>query len=388
MLETFIIIDKIYYMVIAVIGVPVNLLALSILSWGKCRLSICTTRYLVAMATADLLVIITDVILYQINLYYFQRSFLHITPVCTVNSFLLCVASDCSVWFTVTFSSDRFVAICCQKLKTKYCTVKIATVILATTCILFCFKNIPIYFTREPGVVIDNVPWFCNMKPSYYIEPRWVVFDWFDKALTPLIPFALILLLNALTVRYILVVSQIRDGLRGQSKDQKHGDTEMESRRRSVILLFTISGSFILLWSPYVINFLYYSIAGIDPKYYNNSLHIFERIGYMLLSLSCCTNTFIYGVTQSKFREQFKSVVKYPLSQILYKIGAVFDCEMRFTPPIGAITKTAYFYHCNIACAHPYLSSSAAESYFNAFDTSKHDYSNALLASFPRPTPP
>ncbi|XP_067874770.1 probable G-protein coupled receptor 139 [Heterodontus francisci] len=321
MLEIFITIDKIYYMAIAVIGVPVNVVAIAILSRGKCGLSTCTTRYLVAMATADLLFIITDVILFQMKLYYFQGSFLHITPVCIINSYLLYVASDCSVWFTVTFSADRFVAICHQKLKLKYCTEKTAAVILATTCILFCLKNIPLYFRYEPGVVIDNVPWFCNMKPSYYTEPGWVGFDWLDRALTPLLPFALILLLNALTVRYILVASQIRKGLRGQSKEQKHSDPEMESRRRSVILLFTISGSFILLWSPYVINFLYYRIAGIDPKYYKNSLQIFERIGYMLLSVSCCTNTFIYGVTQSKFREQFKSAVKYPVKAIIQLIN-------------------------------------------------------------------
>ncbi|XP_067874775.1 probable G-protein coupled receptor 139 [Heterodontus francisci] len=321
MLGTFITIDKIYYITIAVIGVPVNVVAIAILSRGKCGLSTCTTRYLVAMATADLLFIITDVILYQMKLYYFQGSFLHITPVCTVNNYLLYVTSDCSVWFTVTFSSDRFVAICYQKLKLKYCTEKTAAVILTTTCILFCLKNIPLYFSYEPGVIIDNVPWFCHVKPSYYTEVRWVVFDWFDRALTPLLPFALILLFNALTVRYILVASQIRKGLRGQSKEQKHSDPEMESRRRSVILLFTISGSFILLWSPYVINFLYYRIVGIDPKYYNNSLQTFERIGYMLLSLSCCTNTFIYGVTQSKFREQFKSAVKYPVTAIIQIIN-------------------------------------------------------------------
>ncbi|XP_059497336.1 probable G-protein coupled receptor 139 isoform X1 [Stegostoma tigrinum] len=316
MLELFSIVDKVYYITIAAVGIPVNTLSIVILSLGKCGLSRCTTHYLVAMATADLMVIITDVILYQLNHYFYQGSFLHLTPACIVIDFLLFVSSDCSVWFTVTFSADRFVTICCRKLKLKYCTVKTAAVILSTACTVFFLKNVPIFIIRETKIVVDNVHWSCQMKPSYYTEVGWVVYDWFDKVLTPLLPFILVLLFNALTVRSILIVNRIRRGLRSQNTEEKHSDPEMESRRKSMILLFAISSSFILLWSPYVINFLYYRIAAIDPRFYNDSLHIFERVGYMLLSLNCCTNAFIYGVTQSKFRKQFIRFVKYPLASI------------------------------------------------------------------------
>ncbi|XP_067882258.1 probable G-protein coupled receptor 139 [Heterodontus francisci] len=310
-------IQKIYYIILVVIGVPVNLLAIVILSRGKCGLSTCTTRYLVAMATADLLFIITDVILGRISYYYFAGSFLDITPVCSVINVLRYEATDCSVWFTVTFSFDRFVAICCQKLKTKYCTKKTAAVVLATTCILLCLQNIPLYFIYVPGEIIDNVPWFCTVNPSCYTEPGWVGFDRFDIVLTPLLPFILILLLNALTVRHILMASRIRKRLRGQSKGENRSDPEMESRRKSMILLFTMSGSFILLWLMYVIYFLTCSIAGINLEDYTHPLYIFGQVGLMLQVLSCCTNTFIYGATQSKFREQVKNAVKYPMTSII-----------------------------------------------------------------------
>ncbi|XP_067865112.1 probable G-protein coupled receptor 139 [Heterodontus francisci] len=305
------IISKIYYPILAVIGVPVNLLAIVILDRGKCGLSTCTTRYLVAMATADLLVIIFQVILNQIGHYYFLGSFLNILPVCRVKLPLNRAATDCSVWFTVTFTFDRFVAICCQKLKTKYCTEKTAAVVLTATCILLCLKNIPFYFTYEPAKIINNVPMYCYTKPSYYTEPGWVGFDRFDVVLTPLLPFALILLLNVLTVRHILVASRVRKGLRGQSKGESHGDPEMESRRKSVILLFTISGNFILLWLVFVL--FYFNIA----FHFDFDSNTFGHVGYMLLNLSCCTNTFIYGATQSKFREQVKSAVKYPVTSII-----------------------------------------------------------------------
>uniref|UniRef100_UPI00398E53A9 probable G-protein coupled receptor 139 n=1 Tax=Pristiophorus japonicus TaxID=55135 RepID=UPI00398E53A9 len=313
--------QRICYVIIAVIGVPVNLVAIVILSRGKCGLSTCTTRYLVAMAAADLLVVIIEIILRRIKRYYFPVCFLDITPVCRVIYLLMRVATNCSVWFTVTFTFDRFMAICCQKLKTKYCTGRTAAVVLATSCILLSLKNVPFYFALRPGEKVDNVQWFCYTIPGYYTEPGWVGFDWFDKVLTPLLPFAVILLLNALTVRHILVASRVRKGLRGESKGENGSDPEMESRRKSVILLFTISGSFILLWLVTVMEFLYYNITGTSPVDYNYSLYTFRQVGFILQNLSCCTNTFIYGVTQSKFREQLKSVVKYPVTSIIQIIN-------------------------------------------------------------------
>uniref|UniRef100_UPI00398EB107 probable G-protein coupled receptor 139 n=1 Tax=Pristiophorus japonicus TaxID=55135 RepID=UPI00398EB107 len=307
------------------LGIPVNLVAIVILSRGKCGLSTSTTRYLVAMVAADLLVVITEVILYRISWYYFPWSLLHITPVCTVMYVLARAATDCSVWFTVTFTFDRFVAVCWQKLKTKYCTGRTAAVVLATSCILLCSKTIPFYFTIEPVYIIDNVHWYCSTMPAYFTEPVWVGFDWFDTVLNPLLPFAVILLLNALTVRHILVASRVRKGLRGESKGEKGSDPEMESRRKSVILLFTISGSFILLWLVYVIDFFYYSITGIIPSDYSDSLYKFTQVGFILQNISCCTNTFICGVTQSKFREQLKSAVKYPVTSILQLINKQND---------------------------------------------------------------
>ncbi|XP_072105718.1 probable G-protein coupled receptor 139 [Mobula birostris] len=319
LLDRYLSVHRILYVFIAVVGVPVNLVAIAILSRGKCGLSTCTSLYLVAMAAADLLTVVTQVILNQINLYYFPWSFLSITPVCSVIDTVRYIATDCSVWFTVTFTFDRFVAICCQKLKVKYCTRKTATVFLTITSVLFCLKNIPRYFTWEPDEIIDSVPWFCDLMDNVFTDPGWVAYDWLDSVLSPFLPFAGILLLNALTVRHILVTSRVRKGLKGQSTGGNCSDPEMESRRRSVVLLFTLSGNFILLWLTLVVKFIYYQVSGKGFDF-NDSEWIFHYIGVLLRDFSCCTNTFIYVVTQSKFREQMISAVKCPVTSLLQYI--------------------------------------------------------------------
>uniref|UniRef100_UPI00398F651B probable G-protein coupled receptor 139 n=1 Tax=Pristiophorus japonicus TaxID=55135 RepID=UPI00398F651B len=308
----------IYYTALATIAVPANLVAIVILSRGRCGLSSCITRYLMSMAVTDLLVIITAVILNRISGIYFPGSFLSITPVCSLSIALTYAARVSSVWLTVAFTFDRFVAICCQKLKTKYCTEKTAAIVIGIVCALGCLTNIPWYFIHEPIYIIDNVPWYCRLKDIRYTSPLWTVYDWVDRILTPCAPFLLILLLNALTVRYILAASRARRRLRAHSNGESQSDPEMESRRKSIILLFTISGSFILLWMTYVVQFLHVRITNdYNFKSFSDPKFILQETGNMLQLLSSCTNTFIYAAIQSKFREELNNAAKYPLNLIV-----------------------------------------------------------------------
>ncbi|GCC34029.1 hypothetical protein chiPu_0012502 [Chiloscyllium punctatum] len=309
--------DIIFYPILAAIGVPVNLVAMVILSHGKCGLSQCVTRYLVAMAMADLLVVMFDVILYRISYIYFRGSFLDITPVCRIIIVLLNATTDSSVWLTVTFTFDRFVALCCQKLKTKYCTKDMAAVIIVTVCVLSLLKCIPWYFVFGPQFIINSVPWDCIVKQIYFSSPGWAIFAWLHRIFTPLLPFALILFLNVLTIRHILRTSKVRKRLRHNGFGEKDNDPEMKNRRKSIILLFAISGSFILLWMAGILYFLWLRIKG--TYYYKgpyDPVFILQQTARMLQLLSCCTNTCIYTVTQAKFREELKNAIIYLFTQI------------------------------------------------------------------------
>ncbi|XP_048461541.1 probable G-protein coupled receptor 139 [Rhincodon typus] len=295
----------------------VNVLAIVILSQRACGLSKCITQYLIAMATADFLVVIADVMLRWLIL-YFPVSFLDITHVCSFVMVLIPATTIHSIWMTVAFTIDRFVAICCPKLKTKYCTEKTASVIIGTASVLSYLECIPWFFKFKSKYIFNNLQWFCITKPEYYTSIFWAVYEIFHRLLAPLLPFVIILLLNTLTVRHILVASKARRRLQKDSDRERSSDPEMDKRRKSIILLFAISGSFIILWTPYVVCFLYQRISLMYD--YSSLSPTAGTIGYMLQLLSTCTNTCIYTVTQSQFREQLKAVVKIPFTLILRSI--------------------------------------------------------------------
>ncbi|XP_078272217.1 uncharacterized protein LOC144602968 [Rhinoraja longicauda] len=298
---------------VAVGSEAANLMAIVILCRGKCGLSKCITRYLVYMAAADLMVLIFEVILYEIKDAYWPYSLLNYTPVCSVNLALLFFSIDCSVWLTVAFTFDRLIAISCQSLRTKYCTEKIAAIAIAIVCLLSALENIPIFFVYEHREILNGLPWSCYVKSSFYTDPMWIAFLWLETILCPFAPFILIMLLNSLTIRHIVRANRVRSALRGTIS---HIDPEIDNRRKSIILLLAISGNFIFLWMVLFICYLFVHFT--DTQFleanYNDPFTIAEQSGYMLRCLSACTNTFIYAVSQGKFREELKNIVRRPLS--------------------------------------------------------------------------
>ncbi|XP_078260768.1 putative G-protein coupled receptor 139 [Rhinoraja longicauda] len=302
---------SIYYPVLAAIGIPVNLTAFVILSRGRCGLSKCVTRYLMGMAAADFMVIVFAIVFEPINNIYFYSGFLLITPVCALSHLFKLASMDCSVWFTVAFTFDRFIAICCQSLRKRYCTERAAAIIMVTVATVSCLRCIPFYFVVEPYAIIDNVPWRCVPIPEYFTSFAWKAFEVIDSIITPLLPISFILLFNGLTVRHIIVANKIRRGLRGSSENQK--DSEVENRRKSMILLFALSTNFILLWLPYVIHSMNWQAENMTytDKSLNTPIYVFQQCGAMLIALSTCTNTCIYGLTQRMFRKELKNGMKY-----------------------------------------------------------------------------
>ncbi|XP_048390822.1 probable G-protein coupled receptor 139 [Stegostoma tigrinum] len=304
------------YLIIAVVGVPANLVAILILSRGRCGLPRCITYYLMAIAVTDFLVIITGCILNRISRIYFSNSVLSTTPVCRLTTILVRCSRDGSVWITAAFTIDRFVFICSQSLRIRYCTEKTALLVIGAIFLLSCVKNFPLYTIYKPFYILDGVAWFCGIKSIFYTLPVWQAYEWMEHILTPFLPFLIILILNVLTVRQIVETRKVRRKLIGAENDT---DPEMANRKRSIVLLFTISLSFLLLWAIDVGHFLYEKIksdAYFNKLNFNDLTYIFQETTNMFQLLSSCNNVFIYAVSQNRFREDLKNVLFSPFAKL------------------------------------------------------------------------
>ncbi|XP_067864748.1 neuropeptides capa receptor-like [Heterodontus francisci] len=301
----------IYYPILAGLGVLVNLVAIVILSRRNCGLSKCISVYMVSMATADLLVMIINVMVYHIFSYRFPLSFLSYTPVCRIVIYMTTITFDLSVWFTVSFTFDRFVAVCFEKFKVRYCTARTVGVVITVFCFLSLFKNIPFLFAYEPQQTINKVQWGCRPNVDFFSSPLGTAWVWFHSAWLVWLPFTLIASFNCSTIGRILVANRTRRNLRG-NRSEYLSDSEMENRRKSIILLFTVSGSFILFWLTAAVSFVSTRLANIN--YYRGDRtapeYIATETGTCLKFVSCIQNPCIYVATQRKFRDELKNVLK------------------------------------------------------------------------------
>ncbi|XP_038656398.1 allatostatin-A receptor-like [Scyliorhinus canicula] len=298
-------------------SISANLMTIVTLLRGNCGLSKCISIYMVAMATGDLLVMIINVMVYYIFSHHFPHSFLSHTPVCKFILYLTIVSLDLSVWFIVSFTFDRFIIICYLRFKTKYCTERTATLVITMFSILSFIKNIPVIFAYEPVQIINKLWWGCQANLAVFTSPFGVGYSLFHCIWRVWLPFTLIVLFNSLTVRRVLVASRARRRLRGHSSENQ-SDSEMENRRKSIILLFTISGSFILLWLTDNVSFLTTRLT--NTTYYRGDrtapAYIATETGVMMKLLNSCINTFIYAATQRKFRDELEKALICPWTLI------------------------------------------------------------------------
>ncbi|XP_059498767.1 probable G-protein coupled receptor 139 [Stegostoma tigrinum] len=305
----------IYYPVLAAIGFPANIMTIAILLQGNCGLSKCISLYMLAMATADLLVIINNVIIYSILMYHFPLSFLSQTHICKIILYMGRVVLNISVWFTVAFTFDRFVIICCPKFKTRYCTVRIPVTVITVIFVVMWIKDFPIFFAYEHERIMNNVEWNCQPSVTFFSSFAGLAYIWLYIICLVWLPFILVAVFNALTIKHILVASKARRELR--IDDQC--DPEMKNRVKSIVLLFAVSGSFILLWLTAVITLIMTKVT--NPNYFrgdlDNPTYISVETGAMLRYLSSCSNTCIYSITQRKFREELLDILKSPYAFIV-----------------------------------------------------------------------
>ncbi|XP_048382060.1 allatostatin-A receptor-like [Stegostoma tigrinum] len=263
------------------------------------------------MATTDLLVLINNVVLYYIFSYHFPWSFMSLTPLCRVIIYLTAVTPDLSNWYVVCFTFDRFILICCRKIQTKYCTRRTSVKLVITIAVVIVLKEIPVLFAYDPEQIINKVHWGCRSSEAFFSSSAGTGYVWFYSACVVWIPFSLIVLCNSLIIKCIVLANRARTGLRS-CKSGNESDSEMENRKKSIILLFSITVNFLLLWLPLAVALsvtkltgtVYYRGKFTDPKFI-----AMESVD-MLKYFSCFLNPCIYAATQSKFRAELKNMAK------------------------------------------------------------------------------
>uniref|UniRef100_A0A3B4UQK4 G-protein coupled receptors family 1 profile domain-containing protein n=1 Tax=Seriola dumerili TaxID=41447 RepID=A0A3B4UQK4_SERDU len=263
--------------------------------WRRsCMLSRSSTFYLMAISVADNLVLIFIVILELSVKYHQQEPFWSYDPWCSLRDIFNYGAYNASTWLVVMFTVERFIAIHTWKMKTKICTPRCAAWTITAVFLFSHLCAIPYYWSNASVYVNNQTRCIYKTEAPFQFIHTLV---WFQTLQAYIIPFLVILTLNGLTLRLISLIMPL---LRSR-------------KRKSVVLLVTVSMSFMLLSVTRAITQIILRTTHMytfDRNDYYHQINIAADTGTMLSLSNAAVNMYLYVCTQSKFRQEFLACVR------------------------------------------------------------------------------
>ncbi|XP_037630108.1 probable G-protein coupled receptor 139 [Sebastes umbrosus] len=297
--------QEVFYPALAAVGIPSNILTFLIIWRRNCMLSRSSTFYLMAISVADTLVLVFIVVLELSVKYHQQEPFWSYEPWCSLRDIFSYGAYNASTWQVVVFTVERFVAIHTWKMKAKICTRRCAA---WTTTSVFLFSHlfaIPYYWSNAS--VHENNQTRCIYKPEAPTQFIHTLVG-LQTLQAYIFPFLIILTLNGLTLRLISLSNRVHVAADLTSRVNKVTPLLRSWKRKSVVLLVTVSMTFVLLSVTRAITQIILRTThmySLDRNDYNLRINIAADTGTMLSLSNAAANMYLYVCTQTKFRQEF-----------------------------------------------------------------------------------
>ncbi|XP_029994672.1 probable G-protein coupled receptor 139 [Sphaeramia orbicularis] len=302
--------QEVFYPALATVGIPSNTITFLIIWRRNCMLSRSSTFYLMAISVADNLVLIFIVILELSVKYHQQDPFWSYDPWCGLRDVFNYGAFNASTWLVVMFTVERFISIHTWKLKTKICTPRCAAQTIAGVFLISHVFAIPHYWSNAS--VSENNQTRCVYKPEASFQFIYILVG-FQTLLAYILPFLIILTLNGLTLRLISLTNRVHITAGLTSRVHKVKPLMRSRKRKSVVLLVTVSMTFVLLSITRAITQIILrtkDMYTMDRDDYTQTINTAADIGTMLSLSNAAANMYLYVCTQSKFRQEFVACIR------------------------------------------------------------------------------
>ncbi|MCI4381144.1 hypothetical protein PGIGA_G00248240 [Pangasianodon gigas] len=303
--------QRVFYPTLAAIGIPSNVMSFVIFWRRKCMLSKSSTFYLMAISIADTAVLVFIVVLELSVKYLTVEPFWSQEPWCSLRDIFTYGASNTSTWLVVAFTAERFLSITTYSLR-KHIGIPHGT--LWTICIICALSHLlalPYYWAYVSVYSQDLQRWVCIYKPNATIQYTLTIVS-MQTIVSHILPFVIIGVLNGLTLRQISLINRVHIIC---TSGQKVTPLLRSRKRKSVVLLVTVSMTFVLLTITRSITQIILRTKGyaLNRDDYSLSINVAADIGTMLSLSNAAINMYLYACTQTRFRQEVITCVKYSL---------------------------------------------------------------------------
>ncbi|XP_051780584.1 uncharacterized protein LOC127527066 [Erpetoichthys calabaricus] len=308
------VVPGIVYPIIAVFDLPACLISILVFWKGNLELSKSTAYYIIAITAASFLLMLSVIVFRDIYYYNIDGLISWPNAFCGISNLIYFFAVYSVSWQTVAFTFDRFVMVCCGRLRMYYCTDRTSVIVIVCVyggALLAAIPTLYMY-QMQPSAVANNTL-ICVLRKDLDQVPLLGAYDSIQTVFWNILPIAIIVFLNFFTGRVVYLSNKTRNNLKGEGKE----DPEAAKRIRSVILLGIISAGFLLHNIPkMVIKIVERSayLKNFDRNDFTHPVAITRIIANMLLIFCSITDLCLFTLIMPKFREEIKRGIRYFVS--------------------------------------------------------------------------
>ncbi|ODM89987.1 FMRFamide receptor, partial [Orchesella cincta] len=300
--------------IVVVVGVLGNIIVIHILTRKSMHSS--TNVYLTALAISDLFYLLFTASMSWRHYPSVNRLWLYwsYTP---VGLWITDAFSSSSVWLTVSFTVERYIAVCHPISGTNFRGEKRAGSIASAMYILCFAFTAPTAFEWE--LVAAGNQTSLNTEQSRYSVERTAfgknetfrfLYHWFTTIIFVLLPLIILTILNSFLVREVRKSRIARnppiDDFREDSISARHIQRQREENRVTVILIAVVI-LFIFCQLPTAAVLIYSSFISLPASgsAEENILLGVGNIFNLLVAINAASNWILYTALSGKYRRQF-----------------------------------------------------------------------------------
>ncbi|XP_013790874.1 FMRFamide receptor-like [Limulus polyphemus] len=238
-------IQRVFVPIISFVGVVGNLLTIAIMTRRHMRSS--TNNYLTGLAISDMLYLVCILIL-SIAHYSGMTDFHHINywRLWPYTLLLTDACSNTSVWLTVTFTIERYIAVC-HPIKGKvYCTESRAKKVVITVALICCCLTLPTPFEWTVIEVTEPLTNKTTVQPTFSELGMNIlyrnVYYWLCVSLFVFIPLILLTVFNFFLIRSVRASKIQRNTMtrRRNNRNYSRQESKITIMLIAVVVLFTV----------------------------------------------------------------------------------------------------------------------------------------------------
>ncbi|XP_061610882.1 probable G-protein coupled receptor 139 [Phyllopteryx taeniolatus] len=308
----FVTIQKVYYPLLCIMGIPANLFTFYMICFRKCGMSDTAVVYLSCLAIVDTFYLVWVILIDLTLTFWLLQPFWHSHPWCGILDFLQYGSLCSSSWIVVVFTIERYQVLRSAAAKQHFSQARVTKLICTAIVAASHLVSVPLGWinvvtSANITVAGENVTLpRCQYRDEIYAT----VIVWITTFLSGGIPIVLVIIFNYLIGHHLCRASNM---FTKEERRVMRGRSTRGMLRRTIFLLGTVSLAFVVLSLPRFVTYCIlrtkYNTENFNRNDYGVPINVAGDLANMLQNLTSTTNFLLYCMVSGRFRQELLRVV-------------------------------------------------------------------------------